>query len=153
MTTTADKIAAECDAVRALLLEKNKAYGDSALDPLRVFSQADAAEQLRVRIDDKLSRIKRGQAIGEDTVTDLIGYLVLYKIATRAESATASVATPVLPRGCEWALLFPDVVGIEKNVGLVSYTAYIDEDTGQPVGSLLEIHPEIADALLRGAGR
>ena len=66
--------------VRKMLVEKNEAYGNSALDPVRIFSQADAAEQLRVRIDDKLSRIDRGKAAGEDTVLDLIGYLVLLRI-------------------------------------------------------------------------
>jgi hypothetical protein len=62
-----------------MLLAKNKAYGDSAINPLRVFSSADPAEQLRVRIDDKLSRLARGQQkeqVPEDTVRDLIGYLV-----------------------------------------------------------------------------
>lgn len=69
------------DGVRDMLVSKNAAYGDSALDPVRVFSKADAAEQIRVRIDDKLSRVQRGSDAGEDTVLDLIGYLVLLRIA------------------------------------------------------------------------
>jgi len=38
-----------------------------------------------VRIDDKLSRIANGsgELSDEDTITDLIGYLVLLKIAQR----------------------------------------------------------------------
>jgi hypothetical protein len=72
-----------CDEVAALLCRKNMAYGDSALAPLRVFSRANAVEQLRVRIDDKLSRLVRGDRAGEDTVLDLIGYLVLLLIAER----------------------------------------------------------------------
>ena len=40
-------------------------------------------EQIRVRIDDKLSRLARGQAAGEDVVLDLIGYLVLLRVAER----------------------------------------------------------------------
>lgn len=64
-----------------MLIAKNKAYGNSALDPVRIFSRADPVEQIHVRIDDKLSRLARGAAAGEDTVTDLIGYLVLLKIA------------------------------------------------------------------------
>jgi hypothetical protein len=67
--------------LRSMLLAKNAAYGDSALNPVRVFSQADPVEQLRVRIDDKISRLMRGAACGEDTVGDLMGYLVLLKIA------------------------------------------------------------------------
>jgi len=65
-----------------LLLEKNIAYGDSALDPMRIASQSSAEEQLLVRIDDKLSRISRGtEFLGDDTISDLIGYLVLLKVA------------------------------------------------------------------------
>ena len=64
-----------------LLKSKNKAYGNSALDPIRVFSKADPVEQLNVRIDDKLSRIMRGTDSGEDTELDLIGYLVIRRIA------------------------------------------------------------------------
>lgn len=66
--------------VRAMLLAKNAAYGDAALNPLRVFSRADAAEGIRVRIDDKLSRLARGHDAGEDTRRDLLGYLVLLDV-------------------------------------------------------------------------
>lgn len=69
-----------------LLIEKNAAYGDSALNPVRVFSKSDRIEQLNVRIDDKISRIQRGSEYGdEDTEMDLIGYLVLRKIARESE--------------------------------------------------------------------
>lgn len=63
---------------RALLLAKMNAYGDAVLDPVRVFSSADRVEQLRVRIDDKISRIVRGKAAGEDARVDLCGYLLLW---------------------------------------------------------------------------
>jgi len=71
------------DEIKVLLREKNTAYGDSALNPLRLFSRADAIAALEVRIDDKLSRI---QNMGisddkEDTIQDLIGYLVLLQVA------------------------------------------------------------------------
>ena len=65
-----------------MLVEKNKSYGDSALNPVRIFSKSDPAEQLRVRIDDKLSRLMRGtEYVGDNDIDDLIGYLVLLKIA------------------------------------------------------------------------
>ena len=51
-------IAKICDDIRDLLLEKNLSYGNSALEPLRVFSKAPTNEQILVRIDDKLNRIK-----------------------------------------------------------------------------------------------
>lgn len=80
---TAEAISRECDGIKTMLLTKNASYGDSAINPLRCFSKADAIEQLKVRIDDKLSRIQRGKDIGEDTVLDLIGYLVLFRIAAK----------------------------------------------------------------------
>lgn len=78
---SAEKIIAKCDHLKMILLEKNQAYGDSALNPVRVFSKADTVEQIKVRIDDKLSRLARGKAAGEDVVLDLAGYLVLLMIA------------------------------------------------------------------------
>jgi hypothetical protein len=74
-------IATVCNEIAAMLIEKNRAYGNSALDPIRVFSKASPVEQILVRIDDKLSRLSRGQAAGEDVEKDLIGYLVLLRIA------------------------------------------------------------------------
>lgn len=82
-----DAIAAECDALREFLLEKNRAYGDSALNPCRVFSRADSVEQLLVRIDDKLNRIMQGNEFpGDDTVRDLAGYLVILLVARKREA-------------------------------------------------------------------
>jgi hypothetical protein len=75
-----------CDEVKNLLLEKNKKYGDSALNPARIFSKANAVEQILVRIDDKLNRIQKGAGLlanDEDVVMDLMGYLVLLKIALK----------------------------------------------------------------------
>lgn len=75
-------IATICDEVKELLLLKNRKYGDSAINPVRVFSKSDSLEQIRVRIDDKLSRLRNQQNDeDEDVITDLIGYLVLYKVA------------------------------------------------------------------------
>lgn len=70
------------DDMATLLVEKNAAYGNSALDPVRIFSKADTLEGLNQRIDDKLSRISRGRDYpGDDTIRDLIGYLTLLLIA------------------------------------------------------------------------
>ena len=80
---TRDKITAKCNELKELLLRKNKAYGDAALQPLNIFSTANAEYGLRQRIDDKLKRI---QNVGlndstEDTLIDLAGYLVLLMIS------------------------------------------------------------------------
>ena len=78
-------IAEECDSIKELLLRKNRDYGNSAISPKRIFSDASAVEQIKVRIDDKLSRLmSRGKkAISEDTEQDLIGYLILLRVAKR----------------------------------------------------------------------
>lgn len=81
-------IAAECDALKQMLVEKNRAYGNSALDPVRIFSKAAPVEQILVRIDDKLSRLSRGHAAGEDVEQDLLGYLILLRIARKQEVST-----------------------------------------------------------------
>ena len=81
------------DEIAAMLIDKNKRYGDSALNPVRVFSKANPVEQLLVRIDDKLSRISRGKAEDdEDPIDDLLGYLVLLKIAKIREGDNLAVA-------------------------------------------------------------
>lgn len=72
-----------CDSIKELLVAKNAKYGSSALSPQRIFSKASVKEGLSVRIDDKLSRIKTTGIAGvdEDTLKDLIGYLILLKIS------------------------------------------------------------------------
>ena len=71
-----------CDMIKEMLLEKNRKYGNSAIDPKRIFSKADSIEQINVRIDDKLSRIQSGQIDeNEDPEFDLIGYLILKRVA------------------------------------------------------------------------
>lgn len=87
MKSTKEKIVEECRAVEALLLEKNTAYGDAAINPSNVFSTNSPRASICARIDDKLNRIKnRGiNDSTEDTVTDLIGYLILLKIVLKDE--------------------------------------------------------------------
>jgi hypothetical protein len=81
-------VSAVLDTVRDTLLAKNRAYGNSALEPVRIFSRADRTEQIRVRLDDKLARLRNmngapGSGPAEDTILDLIGYLVILKIAEK----------------------------------------------------------------------
>ena len=71
----------KCDELREMLLEKNRKYGDSALNPVRVFSRASTREQILVRLDDKLSRLSRGSGReDEDVVLDILGYLILLQV-------------------------------------------------------------------------
>jgi hypothetical protein len=78
----AQRVRAVLGEVGDLLIAKNKAYGDSALNPVGIFARGNAEDLIRVRIDDKLSRIRNApEAFGEDAVMDLLGYLVLLKLA------------------------------------------------------------------------
>lgn len=81
---TQDLIREECDIIKYVLVEKNRKYGDSAIHPVRIFSRADALAQIDVRMDDKLSRIRSAQDDDtEDPELDLIGYLILKRVAKR----------------------------------------------------------------------
>ena len=75
----------QCLEIAEMLVKKNISYGDSALSPIRLFSKADSKEQIKVRIDDKLNRVKNSQSfLGDNDIDDLIGYLILLKIANQS---------------------------------------------------------------------
>lgn len=79
-------IVEETAALAELLLEKNRLYGNAALEPLGVFGPSDPAAGIRVRLDDKLKRIQTLQPDDqEDVVLDLLGYLILLRVAERLE--------------------------------------------------------------------
>lgn len=80
------EIVSECTRIMKMLLEKNRAYGDSAINPTRCFSKASAIEQINVRLDDKISRLMSAQPDEtEDVELDLIGYLVLKQVAIQQQ--------------------------------------------------------------------
>jgi hypothetical protein len=87
MNEFANKVSSYLLEIRELLITKNLKYGNSALEPLGVFSKLSAKEGLLVRIDDKLKRIKNGslEKDDEDVINDLVGYLVLLKIQAQEE--------------------------------------------------------------------
>lgn len=63
----------ECNHIMSVLLDKNRKYGDSAINPRRLFSKAEAIEQINVRLDDKISRLESGQTDeDEDVELDII---------------------------------------------------------------------------------
>ena len=73
-----------CTEICDFLIEKNKAYGNSALTPIRIFSKAGPLKQIDVRIDDKLNRLMKGNAYpGDNDVQDLVGYLILRMVAEK----------------------------------------------------------------------
>ena len=86
--STRSSIKSKCKELEELLLSKNEKYGNSALEPLNVFSEAGAVAGIKMRIDDKLKRIKNAGLVDatEDTLQDLAGYLILLMIAKENES-------------------------------------------------------------------
>ena len=86
-----DKITEACDSIKTLLLEKNKAYGDSAFKDVRVLGKTiEAKDAVLARISDKLKRIdtlgldakdNAAESVN-DSLNDLIGYLIILKILT-----------------------------------------------------------------------
>jgi hypothetical protein len=83
-----NKIMDECLDIAEMLIKKNISYGDSALNPMRLFATSNSIEQLKVRIDDKLNRISHAQGFaGDNDIDDLIGYLILLRIAKDLDNA------------------------------------------------------------------
>ncbi len=81
MRNTQDKINKTIDSIRKTLLEKNKRYGNAALEPIGVFCKLPHHQGILQRIDDKLMRIKNTDTPSKNDVFDLIGYLTLYSVA------------------------------------------------------------------------
>lgn len=83
------RILQTCIDLAVFLSSKNISYGDSALNPVRIFSKLNATDQLLVRIDDKVNRIANGGGYpGDDDLLDLTGYLILY-LAARENDGTS----------------------------------------------------------------
>ncbi len=70
------------------LIAKNKNYGNSALEPMEVFSKhivtssplsdkGRAFNQMLTRLDDKLSRVDNAPCLRKNDVADILGYLIL----------------------------------------------------------------------------
>lgn len=76
------EIRAKCNQLAEFLVEKNRAYGNSAAEPIGIFARrVDSLAQIDCRIDDKLNRMAKGNEYpGDDTIKDLAGYLILRMI-------------------------------------------------------------------------
>lgn len=87
-----DEVYRVLSEITEMLIAKNQKYGNSAIEPLGIFSDLSPEEGLKVRIDDKLKRIKNGSLDrdDEDVINDLIGYLVILKILQKEEKAKYS---------------------------------------------------------------
>jgi len=119
---TRNKIKKKCKELEDLLLMKNARYGDAALDPLNIFSKANAVAGIKVRIDDKLKRIQNAGLVDatEDTLQDLAGYFILLMIAKDNEShdiqkrirqdvTTSHTATTSVGSDSEWEVEYSGI--------------------------------------------
>lgn len=75
------KIVEICDSMKDLLLYKNRKYGDSALNPNNVFYKGDSTNSIKIRLDDKIGRIKNCEETRINDVCDIIGYSVLLLVS------------------------------------------------------------------------
>jgi hypothetical protein len=94
-----DEIRDACNKLADILCEKNRKYGNAALEPIRIFSKASAIDQILTRLDDKITRMRNQQSDDtEDTELDIAGYLILLRIARNRDlSTTRNVAAYPLP--------------------------------------------------------
>lgn len=68
-----------CKNLIEMIDKKVDSYGNSIEEPQNIFSNLRAIDSVKVRIDDKLSRIAKGNnEFNEDTIKDLIGYLLWF---------------------------------------------------------------------------
>ena len=77
LTESQKKIVEICDSMKDLLLYKNQKYGDSALNPNNIFYKGDSTNSIKIRLDDKIGRIKNCEETRINDVCDIIGYSVL----------------------------------------------------------------------------
>ena len=83
----AEEIKVQCEIIGNMLVAKNGAYGNSVFEPINVFAKTDWENQINIRIDDKLCRVSRGSEYpGDDTILDLIGYLILLRVGRKLYS-------------------------------------------------------------------
>lgn len=75
--TTKDQIMTICNSLSTFLQEKNKRYGDSALNPLNIFSKESAGNSILVRLDDKLTQIMNSTELRKKDISNILGDLVL----------------------------------------------------------------------------
>ena len=75
------------ESIQDVLIEKNKRYGNSALEPLNVFYKGSATDSICIRLDDKLSRIKNSTILRKNDLYDLLGYCLLYMVKCDVGSA------------------------------------------------------------------
>lgn len=82
-TNTQHKIVEILDSMKDLLLYKNQKYGDSAINPKKIFYKGDSTNSILIRLDDKLGRVMSNpdEKPRTNDVADIIGYCTLLLIS------------------------------------------------------------------------
>lgn len=79
-----DEIRKVCEGIQSLLTEKNRRYGNSALEPLDIFERIIngndediVIKSILIRWADKLKRMKNSTKLRKNDIVDTIGYCIL----------------------------------------------------------------------------
>ena len=83
LTPTQRKINEILEAMTDLLLYKNQKYGDSAINPKKIFYKGDSTNSILIRLDDKIGRVMSNteEKPRVNDVADIIGYCTLLLIS------------------------------------------------------------------------
>lgn len=89
ITKSQESIAEIVDATKDLLLYKNKMYGDSALNPVGIFTKhiktvPENTASILVRLDDKLGRVRNAPTLRINDISDIMGYCTLLLVSMGA---------------------------------------------------------------------
>ena len=82
-TDTQQKLIDVLDGMKSLLLYKNRKYGDSAINPKKIFYKGDSTNSILIRLDDKIGRVMSNtdDKPRVNDVADIIGYCTLLLIS------------------------------------------------------------------------
>lgn len=69
------------NSVSEVLIEKNRKYGNAALEPIGLFYKGDSVASIAIRIDDKISRVRNAEELRKNDMFDLLGYGLLLGIS------------------------------------------------------------------------
>lgn len=80
---TQQKIHQIMNAMKDLLLYKNQKYGDSAINPKKIFYKGDSTNSILIRLDDKIGRVMSNteEKPRINDICDIIGYCTLLLIS------------------------------------------------------------------------
>ena len=88
MSDTQMKLVDVLDGMKQLLLYKNTKYGDSAINPKKIFYKGDSTNSILIRLDDKIGRVMSNpdDKPRVNDVADIIGYCTLLLVSMNITS-------------------------------------------------------------------